>query len=93
VSVGGERGILRLLLEAVEGLGPEAVRAVGEVVGLHREFPAWGIWLPAGSRPWTAVRLASGRCPGPGLPMVWVHAPTSAELADRMRRVDGQLAG
>ena len=43
-------------------------------------------------RAWTAVRPASARTPGPGLPMLWVHAATAAELADRMRGIDAQLA-
>ena len=90
---GDEHGIEPPLLEALAGLDPEARQAVSEVVVLHREFPAWAVWLPHGGRQWTAVRPASARAPGPDLPMIWVHAATPAELADRMRGVDAQLAG
>jgi hypothetical protein len=85
-------GISPPLAEALAGLDAEARSAIGQVVVLHREFPAWAVWLPHGARPWTAVRPASARAPGPDLPMIWVHAATSAELAGRMRGVDGQLA-
>jgi hypothetical protein len=90
---GGGHGIEPPLLEALAGLDPEARQAVSEVVVLYREFPVWAVWLPHGGRQWTAVRPASARAPGPDLPMIWVHAATPAELADRMRGVDGQLAG
>ena len=80
------------LLEALAGLGAEARQAITQVVVLHREFPAWAVWLPERGRPWTAVRPASARAPGPDLPMVWVHG-TAADLAGRMRAVDAQLAG
>ncbi len=89
----GEHGISPLLLEALAGLDAEAGRAVAEIIVLHREFPAWAVWLPYGGSSWAAVRPASARPPGPDLPMVWVHAATPAELADRMRAVDLQLAG
>ena len=84
-------GISALLLETLAGLDTEARQAVTEFVVLHREFPAWAMWPPYRGRAWTAVRPASARAPGPDLPMVWVHAATSAELADRMRGVDAQL--
>jgi len=86
-----EHGISPSLLEALAGLGPEDRQAITEVIALYREFPAWAVWLPHGARQWTAVRPASARAPGPDLPMIWVHAATPAELADRMRGVDGQL--
>jgi hypothetical protein len=82
-----------LLLEALAGLGAEATQAIGEVIALYGEFPAWAVWLPYQGRAWAAVRPASPRPPGPDLPMVWIHAATSVELADRMRAVDAQLAG
>jgi hypothetical protein len=82
-----------LLLETLAGLDAEARQAVVEIIVLHRDFPAWAVWLPYRGRAWVAVRPASARPPGPDLPMVWVHAATSAELADRMRGVDAQLAG
>jgi hypothetical protein len=90
---GGEDGISPALAEALAGLDAGARSAVSQVIVLHREFPAWAVWLPHGGRRWTAVRPASARAPGPDLPMVWVHAATSAELAERMRGVDAQLAG
>lgn len=62
-----------------------------EVVALHQEFSAWAVWLPWRGGCWTAVRPASSRAPGPDLPMVWLRAATSAELAADMRRVDAQL--
>jgi hypothetical protein len=69
----------------------EAGQALAEITDLHREFPAWAIWLPDHGRDWTAVRPASGRAPEPTLPMVWANAESAAELADQMRSVDGQL--
>jgi hypothetical protein len=82
-----------LLPETLAGPGAEAGQVIAEFIVLHREFPAWAVWLPYRGRSWTAVRPASARVPGPDLPMVWVHAATAAELADRMRGVDGQLTG
>jgi hypothetical protein len=81
------------LAQALAGLDAEARQAVSQVIVLHREFPAWAVWLPHGGRQWAAVRPASARAPGPDLPMIWVHAAASAELAGRMRGVDAQLAG
>ena len=83
--------IERPLLEALAGLDPEARQALREVVVLHREVPAWAVWLPHGGRPWTAVRPASSRAPGPDLPTIWVHAATAEELTERMQRADAQL--
>ncbi|HEY6792804.1 MAG TPA: hypothetical protein VI365_36380 [Trebonia sp.] len=77
---------------ALAGLDAGASGAMAAVIGLYREFPAWAVWPPSRGRSWTAVRPASGRVPGPDLPMVWVHAAASAnELAERMRGVDAQL--
>jgi hypothetical protein len=90
---GDEDEISSALAEALAGLDAEARQVISEVVVLYREFPAWAVWLPHGGRPWTAVRPASARAPGPDLPMIWVHAAAPAELADRMRGVDAQLAG
>lgn len=78
--------------EVLAGLDTEAREVMAEMIGLHREFPLWAVWLPSPGSPWTAVRLASARSPGPDLPMVWAHGDTSAQLAERMRRVDAQLA-
>jgi hypothetical protein len=89
---GDEGGISPQPLEALAGLDAEVGGAIGQVVVLYREFPAWAVWLPHGGGQWTAVRPASARAPGPDLPMVWVYAATSAELAERMRGVDAQLA-
>ena len=88
---GDGHGIEPLLLEALAGLDPEARQALSEVVVLHREFPAWAVWLPHEGRPWTAVRPASARAPGPDLPTIWVHAATAEELTGRMRRADARL--
>jgi hypothetical protein len=66
---------------------------VAATVALHRDFPAWAIWLPVQEGEWTAIRPASARPPGPGLPMIWVHAATSVELAARMRAADLQVQG
>ena len=88
----GERGIWPSLAEALAGLDPEARQAMIEVIVLHREFPAWAVWLPHGGRPWVAVRPASARVPGPDLPMIWTTAPTAAELAIRMESVNAQLS-
>jgi hypothetical protein len=87
-----ESGISPSLLEALAGLGPEDKQAITEVIALYREFPAWAVWLPHGGRPWTAVRPASARVPGPDLPMVWTQAETVTGLAGKMRSVDAQLA-
>jgi hypothetical protein len=89
---GDDNRISPVLLEALAGLDAETSVAVSQVIVLHREFPAWALWLPHGSSPWTAVRPASARAPGPDLPMIWVHADTAAELAARMRSADAQLA-
>jgi len=89
---GDEHEIAPPLLEALAGLGPEDRQAMSQVIALHREFPAWAVWLPYRGRPWTAVRPASARAPGPDLPMIWVHAGTAAELAAPMRSADAQLA-
>ena len=86
-----KREISPALLEALAGLDPEALHGIIEVIVLHREFPAWAVWLPHGGRGWVAVRAASSRVPGPDLPMLWVRAATAAELAERMRGADGQL--
>jgi len=88
----GGHGALPPLAEALAGLGPEAGQAMIEVIMLHREFPAWAVWLPHGGRPWVAVRPASARAPGPDLPMIWTTAPTAAELATRMESVNAQLS-
>lgn len=88
----GRDGEHALPPETLAGLGTDARRVIADVIVLHREFPAWAVWLPGQGRSWTAVRPASARAPGPDLPMVWAHATTPAELADRMRAVDGQLA-
>jgi hypothetical protein len=76
---------------ALAGLETESRQAIGEAIVLYREFPAWAVWLPYGGRPWIAVRPASGRAPGPDLPMIWAHAGTVAELADLTRSADAQL--
>ena len=59
---GDEDGISPPLAEALAGLDAEARSAVGQVVVLYREFPAWAVWLPHSSRGWVAVRAASARC-------------------------------
>jgi hypothetical protein len=87
----GEHGISSQLVEALAGLDAEASGVISQVIVLHREFPAWAVWLPYRGRPWTAVRPASARAPGPDLPMIWVHAVIAAELAARMRGADAQL--
>ncbi len=78
--------------ETLAGLDTDAGQVIAEVIMLHREFPAWAVWLPGRGHAWTAVRPASARAPGPDLPMVWVHAATPVDLVGRMRAVDGQLA-
>jgi hypothetical protein len=88
---GGGGEVPSFLLEVLAGLDSGASQMMAEVIGLYREFPSWAVWLPSAGRSWTAVRPASGRAPGPELPMAWVHAGTAAQLADRMRRVEEQL--
>jgi hypothetical protein len=87
----GQDGIVPSLPDALAGLDTGARQAVTEFIMLHRQFPAWAVWLPHQGRPWTALRPASARVPGPDLPMIWVHAGTAAELAARMRGADAQL--
>jgi len=87
----GGTGIEPLLLEALAGVDPATMQVIGEVIVLHREFPAWAVWLPHGGRPWIAVRPASARVPGPELPMVWTQSGTAADLAGKMRSVDAQV--
>ena len=88
---GDEHGISPLLPEVLAGLGPAEAQALIQVIVLHREFPAWAVWLPHRGRQWTAVRPASARAPGPELPMIWAQAGTAEELAARMRGADAQL--
>ena len=85
------REISSALLEALAGLDRDALQLVTEVIVLHREFPAWAVWLSDLGHPWIAVRPASARVPGPDLPMLWVRAATAAGLAERMRSMDAQL--
>ena len=62
------------------------------VMALYREHSRWAVWpplMPFG--PWTAVRVAGSRAPGPELPLVWVAAATATELSARMRHADGAL--
>lgn len=66
--------------------------AITGIIDLYREFPAWAVWLPRQGGPWAAARPSSERLPVPDLPMIWVHAETSDELADRMRSVEWQLS-
>jgi hypothetical protein len=89
----GGHGIPARLADALAGLAPERVRDMADAVVLHKMFPAWAVWLPEGSRPWTAARPASGSAPGPGLPMIWIGRNTAVDLAARMRDVDAQLPG
>jgi hypothetical protein len=80
------------LAAALAGIAPGAWPDIAEIIALHREFPAWAVWLPHRGRPWIAVRAASARAAGPDLPMIWAQARTAAELADRMRATDAQLS-
>jgi hypothetical protein len=86
-------GLGLLLARAPSEPGTAARQIIIEVIALHQEFPAWAVWLPWRDGRWTAVRPASSRAPGPELPMVWLHAATSRELAEGMRRADAQLDG
>jgi hypothetical protein len=87
----GEHGTSPLL-EALAGLDAAGRDAITQVIALHREFPAWAVWLPYRGHPWIAVRPASTRAPDSELPMIWAKAETIEELADKMRRVNAQLA-
>jgi hypothetical protein len=80
------------LREVLAGVALEDRAAIAQLIVLHRQFPAWAVWLPCHGRPWTAVRAASSRAPGPGLPMVWVQGMTAEELASRMQGMNEQLA-
>jgi hypothetical protein len=87
-----ESGISQHLAEALAGLDARVKQAIMEVIILHRQFPAWAVWLPHGSQGWVAVRPASTRAPGPELPLVWVHGASPTELGARMHRVDTELS-
>jgi hypothetical protein len=80
------------LREVLNDLDPGDREAISQLIVLHRELPAWAVWLPCRGRPWIATRAASSRVPGPGLPMMWVQALTAAELANRMRAIEAQLS-
>jgi hypothetical protein len=88
----GEHGISPAVLEALSGLDHAAQQAISEMIALCREFPAWAVWMADGSRPWTAIRVASARAPGPRVPVIWTNAATATQLADRMRRAEAQLS-
>jgi len=88
----GRPAIPPRLAQALAAIVPEALGDIADVITLHREFPAWAVWLPHGRRQWIAVRPASGRTASPDLPMIWAQATTAADLADRMRAADAQLA-
>jgi hypothetical protein len=77
----GEHQVPPQLAEALAGIAPGALQDIAEVIVLHREFPAWAVWLPHGGRRWVAVRPASARAPGPDLPMVWTEAKTAAVIS------------
>jgi hypothetical protein len=77
--------------QAVSTLDARTGPAVIAIVRLYQEFPAWAVWLPRQGGPWIAARPTSTGPLNAGLPMVWVHGATDAELADRMRGVDWQL--
>jgi hypothetical protein len=77
--------------EILAGLDPVMRRTLTETLAILREYPLWAVWMPAGRRDWTAARPASTWPPSPELPLVWVRAATSAELADLMRAADAQL--
>ena len=86
------RGIPPGLLEVLAGLDPQALQSIAELLVLRLEFPAWAVWLPHGGRPWTAVRAASARAPGPEVLLIWVRAGTPAEFGACMRRADAGLS-
>jgi hypothetical protein len=88
----GGHEIPPLLQDALAGLDPGTLQELTEVIVLHRQLPAWAVWLPHRGGEWVAVRPASARAPGPDLPLLWAHADNATGLADRMRRADGQLS-
>jgi hypothetical protein len=91
-QLGHQLDAISAQLEAMLALAaPSDGEAIGQLIDLHREFPAWAVWLPHHGRPWVAARMASSRAPGAGLPMVWADASSAAGLAAKMRAVDGQL--
>jgi hypothetical protein len=79
------------LRKALAGLDLTTQQILAETVALLREHPLWAVWIPRGRRDWTAARPASSQPPGPDLPMFWIHAATSAQLADLMDAADTQL--
>jgi hypothetical protein len=74
------------------GHGGPATGEAARAVALLADHPSWAIWLPAAGRGWTAVRAASSRPPGPGLPLLWADAPTADGLARTMRALDEQVS-
>jgi hypothetical protein len=77
--------------KALPGLDPAMRQTLAETIALLREHPLWAVWIPRYSRDWIAARPASSQPPGPGLPMFWIHAATSAQLAELMDAADAQL--
>jgi hypothetical protein len=74
----------------IEPAAPDA-ETLALLTALYRDHPRWAIWLPLPGGQWTAVRPAGSRPPSPQMPMLWVHADTSVDLADQMRRADETL--
>ena len=56
------------------------LQVLAEAARVMHDHPAWAVWLPAHGTGWTAIRPAGARPPGPGLPMLWVHAETADQL-------------
>jgi hypothetical protein len=63
-----------------------------QFVALLAEHPAWAIWPATAGREWAAVRPASSRPPGPGVPLLWAQAATVDGLIIKMRALDEQVA-
>jgi hypothetical protein len=80
------------LREILAALDPLDRQAVTDLVAMYAEFPAWAVRVPRWGQEWRAVRSASGRGLGVGMPLVWVSAATAEDAARRMRRVDVQLS-
>lgn len=92
-GAGMDAEALAALGDALDRLGASGLRIVAEAALLLLRHPHWAVWLPVGEHEWAAVRSAGSRPPGLDVPMLWVHASTAGELADKMMRAETALSG
>jgi hypothetical protein len=59
------------LREALAGVAPGGREAIGQLIVLYREFPAWAGWLPDRGRPRVTQPARHPRGPRVLVPMRW----------------------